>query len=257
MPPSLPTTSPVAVATTRILAAYLSNHRLSPAEAASLSGIIADTLASLTNGGSMKRHMAAASVEEPAPRRQAAPRAPRQARAVAATPPPGLEPPISIPEPIPGPIPEPITEPEVASGPVTRAVEVADPPLEETYLTAPEPVAEAEAEADGEPEVADAAGSPRKRKRPSRPRSRRGMAAGGTAAAEAMPHAAPQHDAPQHEASDDEARAGEASEAQSAAVPEERHAGPEPVTGDEAAEPPAAAPKPRRTAGRARRVPSP
>jgi hypothetical protein len=253
VPPSLPTTSPVAVATTRILAAYLSNHRLSPAEAASLSGIIADTLASLTNGGSMKRHMAAASVEEPAPRRQAAPRAPRQARAVAATPPPGLAPPISIPEPIP----EPITEPEVESGPVTRAVEVANPPHEETYLTAPEPVAEAEAEADAEPEVADAAGSPRKRKRPSRPRSRRGMAAGGTAAAEAMPHDAPQHEAPQHEAPDDDARAGEASEAQSAAVPEERHAGPEPVTGDEAAEPPAAAPKPRRTAGRARRVPSP
>ena len=53
MPSPLPTTSLVAVASARILAAYLTNHKLSPAEAASLGGKIAHTLGRLTGAASL------------------------------------------------------------------------------------------------------------------------------------------------------------------------------------------------------------
>jgi hypothetical protein len=147
VPPPFPTTSPLAVAATRILAAYLSRHKLSPAEAASLGGTIADALASLARGASVKSNTAPAPAEDLLPRRQAKPRTPRQARAVVA------EAEVPIMSELPVPMPAPIVESE--------------PEPEPTQ--APEPAVETE--------VAGAAEMPRKRKRPSRPRSRRGKAA--------------------------------------------------------------------------------
>ena len=73
--PSFPTTSPVAAATARILAAYLSNHKLSPAEAASLSGRIVDALVSLASGcGRVMSETPPARAEQPAAKRRAKPR---------------------------------------------------------------------------------------------------------------------------------------------------------------------------------------
>lgn len=143
MHPLFPTTSPVALATRRILAAYLSNHRLSPAEAASLSGTIADTLARFGAGASVARNAALVPTEEPPPPRTK-PRRPRQAQVVTteAEVPSRME--------LSSPMPESSVEPEPEEG--------------------PEPI---QASA---PQVAGTAGMSRKRKRPSRPRSKRGKA---------------------------------------------------------------------------------
>ncbi len=163
MPPPFPTTSPVAVATTRILAAYLSNHKLSPAEAVGLSGTIAQVLASLAAGTAVKNVVPLA---EQAPKRQAKPRAPRRVRADVAEPSVPLEPEAALSEPVPEPDPEPVVELDQDFEPEAD----------------PEPAAEPEAQA----AAFDDADGPRKRKRPSRPRSKRGKGAGGVPADAAM-----------------------------------------------------------------------
>jgi hypothetical protein len=174
VPPSFPTTSPVAIATARILSAYLSNHKLSPAEAASLGGDIADTLAGLTSGLPSRSRVTSeppplVPAEEPAPVRQAKPREPRLAASR----------------------PEPHAEPEPDAEQEADLAAVADREPED----GPAPAA---APTPTQPTVAEAAADvPRKRKRPSRPRSRRGK--GASSATETTPGDAPDHAAPEDE----------------------------------------------------------
>jgi hypothetical protein len=137
----------------------------------------------------VKSNTAPAPAEELLPRRQAKPRTPRQARAVVA------EAEVPMMSELPVPMPAPIVEPE--------------PEPEPEPTQAPEPAVETE--------MAGAAEMPRKRKRPSRPRSRRGKAA---------------------------------------ALPEDPviEAAPEPVLAKTVAEEPVVVPSPRRPPGRPRRV---
>ena len=235
MPPLIPTTSPVAIATARILAAYLSNHRLSPAEAASLSTKIAETLVSLTGGANAVTPRPAFG-EEPAAKRPVKPRRAQQARMA----------PIkaaSVAEPQAAPIAESITEPDPE--PVVAEAEAADRDPEDTATSSPEPIPEPEPEPEVEPEGEAQAGAagveeePRKRKRPSRPRSRRGKGAG----------AAPASDTTLAEESGDEAPETEVTAGQT-----ETEAMPEVAVAEAAAEHSAAVAKPRRMTSRSRRV---
>ena len=209
MPPSFPTTSPVAIATARILSAYLSNHKLSPAEAASLGGDIADTLAGLTSGLPSRSRVTSeppplVPTEEPAPVRQAKPREPRLAASR----------------------PEPRAEPEPDAEQEADLAAVADREPEERLTAAAAPT---------QPTVAEAAADlPRKRKRPSRPRSRRGK--GASSATETTPGDAPDHEAPEDEV---------------IAAPPVIEVSREPAA---AAEDPVVKAKARRTTSRARRV---
>jgi ribonuclease E len=171
VPPSFPTTSPVAIETARILSAYLSNHKLSPAEAASLGGDIADTLAGLTSGLPSRSRVTReppplVPTEEPAPVRQAKPREPRLAASRL----------------------EPVAEPEPDAEQEADLAAVADREPEDGPAPAAAPT---------QPAVAEAADVPRKRKRPSRPRSRRGK--GASSATETTPGDAPDHEAPEDE----------------------------------------------------------
>jgi hypothetical protein len=217
VPLSFPTTSPVAVATARILSAYLSNHKLSPAEAAGLGERIADALGSVANGAVTKRHPPAALAPEPAPWRQARPRLARQARAIAAEAPP---------------------EPER----VARVSEpVAEREPEAEPVAPPQPVQELEPSAQAE--TIEAANLPRKRKRPSRPRSRRGGGASAMPASEVSPG----------EGADDDESLDAASDSREIAALPAIDESPEAAT-EPAAEHTAVVAKPRRTAGRARRI---
>ena len=192
MPPHLPTTSPVAVAANRILTAYLSNHKLSAAEAANLSGAITAVLAALVAGRSATSPAPIAQPEATTPGRRGRKaetratvrRRPQMAveaeavveaaveaahfeaepeRVTAQPEPepvgaePGLEPVAAKPEPAVAPV---AAEPDPVSGPAL-------PAAPETALaseTVPEPEAAVSTAAPG-----------KKRKRPSRPRSRRGQ----------------------------------------------------------------------------------
>jgi hypothetical protein len=223
--PSFPTTSSVAAATARILEAYLSNHKLSPAEAASLGGMIAQALGSLTSHSGVENETASAPGTEPASKRRGKSRVIAQARA----PPP--EPVAALPDP----------EPE------------AQPMAEAVVMVAeaePEDMPElAAAPTQGyQPEAAGPAESPHKRKRPSRPRSKRGQGAGAAHASAAIPGHTPEHEAP----SADEPRV----EAVEAAPVDAKAYGA--AKADGAAEGSSVAVvKPRRTAGRARRITTP
>ncbi len=157
MPRLYPTTSPVAVAATRILSAYLSNHRLSAGDAASLGGRITAVLGSLLGDAAAPAPVSAASpAAKPAVSRQKRPR-PRLAEASEH----------------PG---RPVGPLSVGPSPV-EAEHAVEPEL--VPDTVPEPVVVAEPQAVAEtPELsAEPAGDqrPGKRKRPSRPRSRRGQ----------------------------------------------------------------------------------
>jgi hypothetical protein len=238
VPPSFPTTSSVAVAVAaaRILEAYLSNHKLSPAEAASLGGRIAEALGSLTSHAGVKNEISPASGTEPAAKRRGKSR--MHAKLWAAAP----EPVAAVAEfefdsefePDPEPEPQPMAEP---------AVMVAEAEPEES------PVPEAAETQVYQPEAAGPAEVPRKRKRPSRPRSRRGQGAGAAQASEAPPGDPPEDEAPPA----DEPR-GEAVEAVPEAAPEAADAD---ADAGGVAESSSVAVKPRRTAGRARRVTTP
>jgi hypothetical protein len=221
--PPFPTTSPAAIATARILAAYLANHKLSPAEAASLGGRIADALVSLTNATDVKSETPLAQAEKPAPKRRAKAGISREARTVAVE--------ATMPEPIAEPEPEPDAQPMAEREPEDRPVPAAEP-----IQAAP-------------PEASVAAEFPRKRKRPSRPRSKRGQ--GAAPAPEAMSAEAPHSDEP-HDAAAVETAVF--SEPVTVGVAAEAGA----VAGAEAgAEAPASAPKPRRATSRARRATAP
>ena len=145
MPPSFPTTSPVATAAARILAAYLSNHHVSPAEAAGLSSAIAETLARLTGLAAAKSEPPHAPAAKTVSRRRAKPRTPPKAQAVE--------------------LPEAVADAEPESEPEAALVMLSnqEPQESDVAVMETEPAVEASAE-----------DLPRKRKRPSRPRSRRG-----------------------------------------------------------------------------------
>jgi hypothetical protein len=240
VPPLLPTTSPVAVAAARILAAYLSNHKLSPAEAASLSGTIVETLAGLARQGRAMSNPTLRLVAEPAPARRTKALARRHVPAEVEPPAPrsgtrtgtgsGLS-----------------AEPEAETQPISEPDDGAIPSPEPSGASAPDLQAEA----------TDVLDLPRRRKRPSRPRSRRGQGA--------VPMSAPE--APSNEAPPDEARSDE--------VPSDEDRNGEPpgialiraqpdiavtrtvAAAEVAAEGAKATPKPRRPATRARRVTTP
>lgn len=257
MPPPFATTSPVAVAATRILAAYLSNHKLSPTEAANLSGTIVEALGRLVGGADA----GSASAAEPElwPARQDKPRRARRAVAAeaedAASPgllpasPPPVEPPAKLasaeqPEADAPGLVAPLAEPrapepsriELIAAPEPEAS--ADEP-EVTYLLEPEPL----------PLFADEGGEGDgvrpKRKRPSRPRSKRGQGGAAAAIAAAMAEFMPDFDVAED--------LGPADENVAAAYPAaaERETAEGPVAVE--ATPPVAE-KPRRPGGRPRRV---
>jgi hypothetical protein len=216
-------TSPVAVAATRILAAYLSNHKLSPAEAASLSETIVAVLGSLVTGGSLETDGPRALAEEPAPKAQAKPRLPRRARVVSPEP--------AIAQDLPAPISEPVAEPEPEAEPEIVPEAEPVPPSEPAQAV---PAAQMGAD------MAAAADLPRKRKRPSRPRSRRGKGGAGAApGTAAMPGEEPEEEVPEDHV---------------IAAPSDIAFAPEPVAAEAVAETPAVAPKPRRETSPARRV---
>jgi hypothetical protein len=155
VPPLLPTTSTVAVAAARILAAYLANHRLSPVEAVSLGGVIAETLAGLATEGDLTSSTARAPTAQPATRQPPGHRAEPQEPAAWEA---------GVPEA------ELVTarELEWEAEPEAEAM----PDVDDSPQPAPEPGRAPQPDA-----PIEAAGSevlPGKRKRPSRPRSRRG-----------------------------------------------------------------------------------
>jgi hypothetical protein len=236
VPPHLPTTSPVAVAANRILAAYLRNHKLSATEAASLSGAITAVLAALVAGTPATSQPKVA--DAPAPSRRGAKMASRAAsrrRRPHATVESEIE-----------------TESEAA---IDAAVAIgsgaeAPPPEGEPEILAAEPepepesappavieVAAVEPDALLEPVAAVSADAPgKKRKRPSRPRSRRGQ---GKAAAD--DDAGENRAAQDGKAQDGEVQDGEASEPEPVAVPHDplRKAD----AGDDVEQPPAGEPE--------------
>ena len=250
MPPSFPTTSPVAIATTRILAAYLSNHRLSPTEAASLSEIIVTTLAELTGDADGLVRSRSAAAQEPKARRQAAPRAPRQARAVAPVEPVRLKlaaaPDADADADADG-------DAELDLDPEREAEAMAEPPPLANHQPEDGPVPPVQSVQAAEAEAGADEGLPRKRKRPSRPRSKRGQVSAAASASDAATGAAPEDGASEDEASEDGA-----SENEAVGTPEVGEAPPQSVAADPATDPAAArdavAPKPRRTATRSRRA---
>jgi len=214
--PSFSATSPVATASARILSAYLSRNKLSPAETASLSAAITSAVAALA-AGTIPSASTIARAAEPVPNGRAAkvpkPRVPRRRlQAVAdeqaefdlgdddekADDVAGLTALEPEPEAVPAtePEPAPVAEPALSEAPEPALLSEPETFREPEPALAAEPESELELgfELEAATEIGLLTSLPKKRKRPSRPRSKRGAAkaAGrleGDASAEALSEA--------------------------------------------------------------------